>query len=317
MTKNLWLIGAGQMSVDYANVLRALGQPFEVIGRGENSAATFESKVPVKVTRGGVDRALENGKAPELAVVAVQVQELAPLTRKLIQAGTKKILLEKPAGLNFKEVEELGRFVAESGAQVFVAYNRRFYSSVLEARRRVADEGGVLSFCFEFTEWSHVIEKIADEIAKKEWFFANSTHVIDMAFFLGGTPKRLASFSAGGLKWHPTASVFSGAGESRSGALFSYHADWEGPGRWWVELVTRKNRYIFRPLEKLQVQALGSVAIQECEIDDRLDKEFKPGLYRQAEEFLQRGDALLSLDKHVLNLETYKRILHGEGDGSK
>ena len=43
--------------------------------------------------------------------------------------------------------------------------------------------------------------------------------------------------------------------------------------------MTRQRRFIFRPLEKLQVQKLASVAIEELPLDDRLDKEFKPGLY--------------------------------------
>ena len=35
---NLWLIGAGQMAQDYVKVLNALDVPFEVIGRGVDSA---------------------------------------------------------------------------------------------------------------------------------------------------------------------------------------------------------------------------------------------------------------------------------------
>ena len=38
-----------------------------------------------------------------------------------------------------------------------VGFNRRFYSSVLKAKDIIHEDGGVKSFFFEFTEWSHVI----------------------------------------------------------------------------------------------------------------------------------------------------------------
>ena len=38
---NLWLIGASQMAQDYAKVLNALDNRFEVIGKGVDSALKF------------------------------------------------------------------------------------------------------------------------------------------------------------------------------------------------------------------------------------------------------------------------------------
>ena len=69
-------------------------------------------------------------------------------------------------------------------------------------------------------------------------------------------------------------------------ALFSYHANWEAPGRWSVEILTPKHRLYFKPMETLQIQEIGSVAVNPVQIDDTLDKEFKPGLYLQVKSFL-------------------------------
>jgi hypothetical protein len=93
---------------------------------------------------------------------------------------------------------------------------------------------------------------------------------------------------AGGLDWHPSASVFNGAGITDTGALFSYHANWEAPGRWSVEVLTKEHRLILRPLEELQVQNLGSVSVEKMEIADKLDKSYTPGFYRETESFLGR-----------------------------
>jgi hypothetical protein len=112
--------------------------------------------------------------------------------------------------------------------------------------------------------------------------------VVDTAFFLGGSPVKLSTYRSGGNEWHPSATIYAGAGESASGALFSYQANWESPGRWSVEMNTRHHRLYFKPMEALAVQKIGSVAVEPYEIDNRLDQVFKPGFYLQTKAFLEK-----------------------------
>ena len=83
---NFWLIGSGPMAQDYARVLQALRASFTVIGRGEESARNFQSETGVTVQTGGLAQALSVDKAPDKAIVAVGVEQLAPATKQLIQA---------------------------------------------------------------------------------------------------------------------------------------------------------------------------------------------------------------------------------------
>ncbi len=306
----LCLVGVGPMAMDYAKVLRALKQPFTAVGRGEKAVQIFEAKTGIIARSGGVQSFLSHlSTPPEQAIVAVGVEQLAPVTAALLEKGVRRILVEKPAGLTPGEIRDLAGLTDDRDAEVYVAYNRRFYGSVLEAKRLIAEDGGPTSFHFEFTEWSHLIEKLTDEVVKREWFLANSTHVIDMAFFLGGKPKEMASFATGSLEWHPAGARYTGAGVASSGALFSYCADWQAPGRWGVEIMTKKRRFIFKPLEKLQMQLIGSVAVSELPLPDQLDQDFKPGLYRQTEAFLKGGAlGLLSISEHVSNLAIYQKM---------
>lgn len=306
------LVGAGPMAVEYSRVLEHLKIDYTVIGRGMDSSARFESESGKFAISGGLEKFLRTNHGEYTrAIVAVPVDQLAVATRMLIDTGIKNILLEKPGGLTIDEVKTLTEFVITNNASVFIAYNRRFYSSALKAKEIIADDGGVTSYNFEFTEWSHLITdlKKSDEI-KSNWFFANSTHVIDLAFYLGGSPKDLSSFTSGGLTWHPTASIFAGAGITETGVLFSYNANWEAPGRWGVEILTRKHRLILRPMEKLHIQEIGSVGIKEVSLNDELDLAFKPGLFRQTEAFLtaEMGN-LLKLSDHKKNCEHYLDIL--------
>jgi predicted dehydrogenase len=313
-TSTLVLVGAGEMAQSYAKVLRAQNVYFEVVGRGDGSASLFEAKTSVRVHRGGIQTYLNGQRpVPEMAIVAVDVDQLAPVTLQLIKKGVRRILVEKPAGLTIAEIREVAVIAAKNDAKVFVAYNRRFYASVRKAIELIQEDGGSTSFHFEFTEWAHVVEKLPSAIVKREWFLANSTHVIDMAFFLGGRPTQIASYVAGNLDWHPAGARFVGAGRTESGALFSYCANWTSAGRWGVEIMTRKHRFIFKPLEKLQVQDIGSLVVNELALDSGLDQEFKPGIFLQTQCFLgkSKGEAvesLLSIDEHVANLDVYSKM---------
>ena len=118
----------------------------------------------------------------------------------------------------------------------------------------------------------------------------------------------MACFREGSLDWYPNAALFNGAGKTDAGAGFSYSANWRAPGRWWVEILTRKRRFIFRPLEKLQVQLLGTVTSDFVEdIDYSLEQDLKPGLYRQVEAFLNPDSPyagnLVSIEEHQKNCE--------------
>ena len=303
------LVGAGPMAVEYAKVLKALRATFLVVGRGEKSAVDFKSQTAEQPIVGGLSRWLaQTKKVYNRAIVAVTENELGNATRSLIMAGVKSILVEKPGGHDSEDIKKVAKLAKTKNADVFVGYNRRFYSSVLAAQKIIQKDGGVSSFSFDFTERSYVIDKLKKAPGVKEnWFLQNSSHVIDMAFFLGGQPKSINSLRSGKLKWHKPA-LFTGAGISEGGALFSYHADWKSAGRWGVEIMTPGNKLILRPLEKLFIQKFGSMEIEETKIDDSLDQKFKPGLYLQVQSFLTNKKDLPTIEEQVGHLKYYKAI---------
>lgn len=288
--EKIWIIGAGPIAQEYAKVLNSLGREYFVIGRGEKSASDFKEKVGQNVITGGLTNYLRTTPpVADMVIVATRTTELSSICIELMNFGVKNIFCEKPGFLFPEECQKVYKVAEEKGTNLFLAYNRRFFSSVLKAEEIIKEDGGVLSFNFEFTEWSHVIANLPypKEILEND-FYSNTTHVIDLAFFLGGTPTQLNCVTSGELSWHKPA-IFAGSGITDKGALFSYQANWAAPGRWSVEMLTSKHRLIFRPMEQLQIQNIGSVAINPVEIDDHLDKEFKPGFYLETKAFLE-GD---------------------------
>jgi hypothetical protein len=175
----------------------------------------------------------------------------------------------------------------------------------------IKEDGGLSSVNFEFTEWTHLLNNHLSHL-KDNWFFANSTHVVDLVFFMIGKPEKWNSFSSfGTLDWHKN-SVFVGSGISKNNIPFSYHANWESPGRWALELLTKRRRIYLKPMEMLKVQEIGSVEVKDYNYDDSIDKKYKPGLFLQLKAFLENDySRLKTLEEQVYDAkEIYNRIIN-------
>jgi hypothetical protein len=103
--------------------------------------------------------------------------------------------------------------------------------------------------------------------------------------------------------------LFIGSGIGKNGIPFTYHANWESAGRWAIEVLTKKRRFYLKPMEKLQVQKMGSVVIEEFPIEDMLDQKYKPGLWLQTFAFLNYEPAeLVSLEEQIEAITFYDQI---------
>lgn len=289
--QKILLVGAGPMATAYAEVLNGMNRPFTVIGRGEQSARLFQEKTGAKPVLGGLQSFLKTNQLSKdtIAIIATGTESLMSALIMLTESGISKILIEKPAAISIEELMLNEDRLSKYSETIFIAYNRRFYSSVIEAQKLIDEDGGLLSMHFEFTEWAHKIEPLQKAKGVKEnWFFANSTHVVDLAFFIGGAPapNNWCAFSKkGSVNWHEKTN-FSGAGITEKGTLFSYISNWESAGRWAIELLTKNKRIYLKPLEGIGIQQKGTVNVEPYIFDDTIDVIYKPGLYKQVEAFI-------------------------------
>lgn len=313
MSKNarVWIVGVGPLSVEYWKIVTTLDRPVTAIGRGAASARKYAEATGDEPHQGGLQSFLATRPdLPQFAIVATGMEALARTTLQLIEYGVRRILVEKPGAMTYEELLSVRSLARSAGAEVTIAYNRRLFSSVLHARQMMIEDGGVQSFSFEFTEWSDRLMAVSKAPGVLErCVLGNSSHVIDLAFYLGGETSQIECLTAGGFAWHPAASVFAGMGRSQTGALFSYAANWQSPGRWAAEFNTSNYRFIFRPMEKLQIVRKGSVQVEAVTVDDSLDVGFKPGLFIQTQRFLS-GDLgeLCSLDDQIRRWPIYEKI---------
>lgn len=307
------IIGCGYMALEYAKVLQAQDIEFEVIGNRIEKLNIFKKAYPnIICYEGGYQNYLKNNKPFENVIIASSVETGYEAAKAFIENGVKNILTEKPGGLTQAEINDLQSLSSKNNVRLLVAYNRRFYQSIKYAKKIIEKDGGILSAHFEFTEWIHTIDQDKfPPLVLSKFLIANSSHVIDTVFHLVGRPKEInAIISGNAVKWHPTGSIFCGSGITIDDIPFTYHSNWGAPGRWAIEILTSLHRIYFKPMERLSIQNIGSVKIEELNEPYDIDIDFKPGLYLQVEAFLKgtSSDLVCTIKEHQANFEFYEKI---------
>ncbi|HEX2787463.1 MAG TPA: Gfo/Idh/MocA family oxidoreductase [Ignavibacteria bacterium] len=310
--KKILLVGTGKMSRIYAKVLRD-NHDLLVVGRGEKKTNEFKALfADAEVLAGGLTSEIIKKFSPDTAVIATSADQLFAMTSLLLENGVKNILVEKPSALFAKDIKKLNELAKENNAEVFLSYNRRHYASVLKAQEIIEEDGGILSVNFEFTEWINKIDtaKFVPLVYEK-LVLSYSSHILDLVFYLIGKPAELNSDIKGKnvIPYHKSGAIFTGSGISDKNIPFTYHTNFLAPGRWAVEVLTKKHRLYFKPVEKLSVQKMDSLEIQEVPIEDYLEKEYSHGIYRMVDDFLNtQNSRLCTLDYHADMFKHYTKI---------
>jgi predicted dehydrogenase len=266
--KSVLIIGAGYIANQYAIALSKLKiKNVTILGKSKENLQKFKEFPNFEIIPGGYETNLSKIKKKDLVIIATPIEELMNTTKKVIENGHSRILIEKPGSVFKNDLLELKKIIKKE--KVRIAYNRFFYLSFHKLLSLVESEGGITSCKFDFTEWLHTIEieKYNTKICNR-WGISNSLHVISMVLGLIGMPKKISTCQMGSLEWHPTGSIFVGNGISEKDIPFSYHANWGGGGRWGIEVITKENIYRLIPLEKLFVSKKGSTKWEEVNLQN-------------------------------------------------
>lgn len=310
------LIGAGSMAIAYAKVLKHQGHTFKCFGRGAGSAEKFLAETGVTAGTGPLDEQLKGQEVSDAyVIVAVNVMELSSVCSSLLDAGVARILVEKPGAVDLAGMQALAQ--ADTGDRLRIAYNRRFLKSTQKALEIIKADGGVQSVHFEFTELPDRLEGLnvhpAEVLANLA--YANSSHVFDMAFYLGQTERSMEDVSVAGAQrqgsivWHPNGSRFASCGAIGDRSLYTCFADWRSGGNWSVEVSTAHRRLRLRPLETLTEQLRETFAVNEVTIEADPDG-LKPGLPDMVANFLQEdGCNLPTMKEQAARMAVFAKML--------
>lgn len=308
MGANVLLFGSGYMGAEYSRVLDTLDCDVTIIGRDEEKAKKLAEQYGFLALGGGI-AALDgvDCSSVDLMIIALPIEILKDAAIECLKKGIRNILLEKPGAVDLKELHEI-KSNMNKNTNLRIANNRRFYNSVRKLKVHIEMDGGAIGCFFDFTELEkYLLQSTKDRRVTERWGFANSTHVIDTAFFLIGKPIELLGARSGSWECHPSGTVFAGHGKTAT-CLFSYFASWEGAGRWNIEIATRRGRYKLSPLEELQFCAKNQFTWQTLDFLDDDDTRWKPGLLKMTKAVLYGEDSMRNLPTIDEQIETCKLI---------
>ena len=222
---------------------------------------------------------------PDAVFVLVNAQQVAAVAADFLQAGIPAFL-EKPPGLYAAQTRQLAVIAQQTGTLAMVGVNRRFYSTLTEARKKLLEIGPVRSLTVEAHE---DIGRLGDDPrfppeVVKHWGAANGIHALDLLRFFAGDIANITAFHQ--VVEGPMPDCNSAFIEFELGAVGRAHMDWFGPGGHRFEVrttaATLTSGFAFATVTFQRRGAEPEI----IELDE-VDQQYKPGFWRQDQTFLE------------------------------
>ncbi|PAV49232.1 oxidoreductase [Pseudomonas sp. HAR-UPW-AIA-41] len=307
------IVGAGYMASEHLKAFTATGEA-KVVGitsRTRPRAEQLVADFPGVVVYDSLEEMYRETLA-DIVVVTVTELHMADVAKRCFQFPWL-VLLEKPAGYNLADAEDIHAAALAKQARVYVALNRRAYSSTRQAVQRLADNDGPRFIKVLDQQDQHAALTIYKNppLMVENYMFANSIHLIDYFRVLGrGEVASVENI----CRWDPeNPGVVLALVTFSSGDKGLYEGIWNGPGPWVVTVNTPSERLEMRPLEQVLVQRYGERRNEPLEIDP-MDSQYKPGLLFQARQTLHaaRGEPaeLASLEDALKSMELVAHIFN-------
>lgn len=274
-------VGAGYMASEHMKAFSGI-EGVELVGifsrtreRSEHLAANYSG---VRV----FDSIAEMYQQTTADLVVVTVTELS-MNAIASECFTYpwKVLLEKPAGYYLPDAAAILEAARLNNSCVYVALNRRSYSSTSNALDRLEKNFSPRFIKVQDQQDRDAALNIykAPPLVAENYMYANSIHMIDYFRVFGrGEITKVTPI----VPWNPKdPGIVIAHIEFSSGDIGLYEGIWNGPGPWAVTVNTPQERLEMRPLEKLAVQIRGERRLVPVE-SDAVDDEYKPGLRKQA-----------------------------------
>ena len=128
------IIGAGYMSNQYLKVIKASKniECSAIFSRTKNKSIILKRKYKIKKVFDNINDFILKNKFDGL-IVAVNEHSAFKVLRKVYKLKYP-ILFEKPLGVNYNQANLIKKLI-KNKKNIYIALNRRFYSSTLQAKK--------------------------------------------------------------------------------------------------------------------------------------------------------------------------------------
>ena len=303
------IVGAGSMAREHIKAFSALptAKVTGITSRTRARAEMLAKEFFVDCVSGSIPELYEKTKADLLVITVPEL--MANTVAKVALPFPWAILMEKPAGYDLMDAEDISAAASGRAAPVMVGLNRRFYSSTRAVQADLESRAAERRFIHVQDQQSYMEARKYNhpEPVVEKFMYANSIHLIDMimAFGRGNVAKvdRITPWR-GAETQHMLAYV-----EFDSGDSALYDAVWQGPGPWACTVSTIGRRWTMQPLEQAVYQNAGERVSQTLEVNED-DKNYKPGFLLQAQAAVERAQGKPSVIASLQDSLATMRLIH-------
>uniref|UniRef100_UPI004047C966 Gfo/Idh/MocA family protein n=1 Tax=Algoriphagus sp. TaxID=1872435 RepID=UPI004047C966 len=310
-SKKIAFVGAGYMTMEHLKAFNDIDGVL-CVGITSRTKARAEQLAEAHGVEFTFDSIAEMYEKTHADAVVISVPELS-LNEVAFEAFKFpwKILIEKPVGYNLEDSKNILEEAQRTNSEVFVALNRRHYCSTEFINEELKEQNGNrLITIYDQQDPNAALAAGQPKLVVDNWMFANSIHVIDLFnLFARGHVSKVEHL----IPWkEKDPFLVLTKLEFDSGDIGIYQAVWNGPGPWSVSICTPNKRFEMRPLERATFQNKGDRAVSDFPIH-AWDKDFKPGLRKQAQrffDFINSGNniGLPTLEESFSTMELIQKI---------
>lgn len=283
--KKVAFFGVGMTGSEHVRAFRSTNI-FEIACIASRSKALADQKSDeFNVPAASGMREMFEKYSPDLLVICVPPDAVMKVMENAVLFPWE-ILVEKPAGLNYKESSLLLEMAAQHAEKrkIWVGMNRRMLPSTLTGKKLLQNPKNEKNSSLEINISDQQDTKSAEkfghpELVIQNWHFANSIHLMDLALsFVETTPAigsvRREKFGDG--------EILEADLHDSDGNRIRYKAYWNIPAPWAIQIVTQSGWIQQTPIEKIR-SLFGEHTMHDLSksiFAEPLDT--KPGFFNQA-----------------------------------
>jgi predicted dehydrogenase len=278
---NIGLVGAGNIAQEYLKVIKDLKNVrcAAIFSRTPSRVKPFYKKYQIGKICYSIEEFLNQDNLDGI-IIAINSESVLKVLKNL---KNKKIpiMIEKPVGINFSESLLIKKLISKYKNNIFVALNRRFYSSTIKAKKIISNESS--KRFIKITDQQN--QKHKSQILNSNLMYANSIHLIDfISVFARGKItkiKKIKKYKKNKFHEIITKIYFSSQDEA------IYYCNWNSPGSWSLDIIQNKQRCELKPLEDLTHETINNKnrIIRTKFLRDKKDNKYKPGFYLMVKNF--------------------------------
>lgn len=275
-------IGSGPISNFHVPAIQELGFKIELFySRNYIKALNFAKKHKIVNPQKNFNQFLIKSENLDAIILSIKTDVTAKYLKKLCKLN-KPIFVEKPGALNSKDLKNIKKI---SKSKIFFLYNRRFYSSVNEAKKFV-----------EKSNQSFTSVKIPDSIKTIKQFYVNGCHVLDLLLYCFGDLKFISSHK---LKKNLGYYFLL---KSKNNSLISCLLNWGSPQNFEINIIDDKNErlelkpletsFFFKKMKKIEPSKKNPIRSYIPELEKKNSTifegmKYKPGFIEQYREIMK------------------------------